>query len=228
MKELLRFLATYAAGIYLILGVVVIISLQRFITAWLRNRKARFGMEREIFQNQIRSSLSVLGLAIIFIITQYLLVSVLLVKFPNIMLLSTPTMVIDSTNVALTQKAGAISTPQGSELTQTAIAVTGCIPGQLEWTFPKAGDTVGGSVELKGTVNIPNQGFYKYEYQRQGQEEWIPIAAGNKPSLVDEVLGGVWNTAQLTPGGYFLQLVVSDNANNLLKPCMIEVKVNPE
>ena len=35
----------------------------------------------------------------------------------------------------------------------------------------------------------------------------------------------VWIPNSVKPGNYFLRLVVSDNANELLKPCEIEVKV---
>jgi hypothetical protein len=83
------------------------------------------------------------------------------------------------------------------------------------------------TIDLIGTVNLPNLGFYKYEYRYQGDEIWTPISAGNRP-VVKEALGGTWNTEQLRPGNYFLRLVVSDNANNLIKPCEIEVKVLPE
>jgi len=105
--------------------------------------------------------------------------------------------------------------------------VTGCIPDQLEWIDPQPGDEISGSIELIGTVNLPNLGFYKYEYRYQGDDIWTPISAGNK-SVVEGALGGIWNTKQLQPGNYHLRLVVSDNMNNLVKPCEIEVKVLPQ
>ena len=112
------------------------------------------------------------------------------------------------------------------QITQTASAASGCLSEQLEWIQPETGGTVSGSVELIGTVNIPNMGFYKYEYKLQGEDIWTPINAGNKP-IVEEPFAGIWNTEQLTPGNYMLRIVVSDNQNNLLKPCEIEVRVVP-
>jgi len=76
-------------------------------------------------------------------------------------------------------------------------------------------------------VNIPNFGFYKYEYQMQGEDLWTPISAGNKP-VIEDSFGGRWNTEQLEPGTYSLRLVVLDNQNNLLQPCVIDVKVLPQ
>ena len=158
-------------------------------------------------------------------VSNFILVSVASVKFPGISRLATPTIDLVSTEIpdaeVITQ------TPEYIYQTQTAIAITGCIPGELEWVQPKNGDEIRGSVELMGTVNVPNLGFYKYEYQINGDDLWTPISAGNKP-IVEESFGGTWNTNSLETGTYTLRLVVSDNQNNLLKPCVIEVKVMPE
>jgi len=227
MEELLRFLAEYQTGIFIVLGVIAIINLFRLIKAWMAKRKASFGLEREVLSETIRSSLTLIILVLLLGLTQFLLVSVLSVKLPGFVQLSTPTInLLVTPTIPLTEVAGTQVTPQGYDATQTFMALTGCIPGQLEWTFPTNGQELSGSIELKGTVNIKNQGFYKYEYQQVGTEDWIPIAAGNK-IIIDDILGGKWNTSQLTPGNYYLRLVVSDNQNNLLKPCTIQVKVNP-
>jgi hypothetical protein len=227
MKDLLRFLSTYQVGIFVLLGIIAALNSYRFFRAWLEKRNAYFGLEREVIHNTIRSSLTIIALVLLLGLTQFMLVSVLTIKFPGLIQLTTPTIDLISTpTIPLTEIAGTIVTPQGYDATQTAIAVTGCVPGQLEWTSPKNGDEINGSVELKGTVNIPNQGFYKYEYQQVGKEDWKPFAAGSK-TILDGSLGGKWDTSQETPGNYLLRLVVSDNQNNLLKPCTIQVKVIP-
>ena len=142
--------------------------------------------------------------------------------------LATPTINLASTPIPSgANPAEGAGTPESQQLTQTAIALTGCIPGQLEWIDPAEGSEVSGSVDLKGTVNVPNLGFYKYEYRFQSDESWTPISAGNKP-VIEDLFAGRWNTGQLVPGSYSLRLVVSDNQNNLLKPCQIEVKVLPQ
>lgn len=227
MKDLLRFLTEYQTGIFIILAMIAGINIFRLIKAWMEKRKASFGLEREVIAGTIRSSITFIALVLLLSLTQFMLISVLTVKFPGLVQLSTPTLnLLSSPTIPITEVAGTRVTPQGYDATQTAIAITGCIPGQLEWTFPTMGDELSGTIELKGTVNVKNQGFYKYEYQQAGSEEWVPIAAGNKV-VINDVLGGKWNTSQLTPGIYLLRLVVSDNQNNLLKPCTIQVKVNP-
>ena len=225
MEELLRFVATYEVGIYIVIGVIVIVYLKRLIDAISALGKAQFGLEREVAQKNLRLSITIIALVALLGVSNFILVSVASVKFPGISRLATPTIDLVSTEIpdaeVITQ------TPEYIYQTQTAIAITGCIPGELEWVQPKNGDEIRGSVELMGTVNVPNLGFYKYEYQINGDDLWTPISAGNKP-IVEESFGGTWNTNSLETGTYTLRLVVSDNQNNLLKPCVIEVKVMPE
>ena len=45
-------------------------------------------------------------------------------------------------------------------------------------TEPKDGDEVSGVVTLKGTADIPNFGFYKYEVAKPGDAVWLTISAG--------------------------------------------------
>jgi len=228
MEELIRFVVNYEVGIYIILGIVLLINLTRLLSAWITLKKANFGLEREVAQKGIRSAFTLLFLVSLFGLSNFILVSVASIRYPGITQIATPT--IDSLSTQTPYTGEGIDpnvTPQGLQQTQTAIAVTGCIPDQLEWIDPQSGDEIRGSIDLIGTVNLPNLGFYKYEYRYQGDEIWTPISAGNKP-VVEGALGSIWNTEELQPGNYFLRLVVSDYANNLIKPCEIEVKVLPQ
>ena len=228
MEELIRFVVNYEVGIYIVLGVVFLINLRSLLSAWISLRKANFGLEREIAQKGIRSAFTFIFLVSLFGLSNFILVSVASIRYPGIAQIATPTIDLLSTQTPFTGEGiDPNVTPQGLQQTQTAIAVTGCIPDQLEWIDPQQGDEIRGSIDLIGTVNLPNLGFYKYEYRYQGDEIWTPISAGNKP-VVEEALGGTWNTEQLQPGNYFLRLVVSDNANNLIKPCEIGVKILPQ
>jgi hypothetical protein len=225
MEELIRFVVNYEVGIYIVLGVVLLINLKRLLSDWISLRKANFGLEREVAQKGIRSAFTFIFLVSLFGLSNFILVSVASIRYPGIAQIATPTIDLLSTQTPFVGEGiNPNVTPQGLQQTQTSIAVTGCIPDQLEWIDPQQGDEIRGSIDLIGTVNLPNLGFYKYEYRYQGDEIWTPISAGNKP-VVEEALGGTWNTEQLQPGIYFLRLVVSDNANNLIKPCEIEVKV---
>ena len=228
MEDLLRFIANYEIGLYLIFGIIILINAKRLFDAWVDLRSANFGLEKEVAQKKIRTSITVIFLLLLFSISNFILVSVASIRVPGISRVATPTIdLIATEGQAVDEPAINQITPDVPQQTQTAIALTGCIPNELEWIAPSTGEEVSGSVELKGTVNIPNMGFYKYEYRSQGEEIWTPISAGNKP-VVEELFGGSWNTDQLEPGMYFLRLMVSDNQNNLLRPCEIEVKVIPQ
>lgn len=223
MEELFRFLATYEIGVYIIFGVLILINLKRLFDAWVALRKSSFGLEKEVAQKKLRSSLTLVVLFFAFGVSYFLLVTIAASQYPGIARVATPTMDPLAENV--TEEAGVAM--DSAQMTQTASAASGCIPEQLEWIQPEANAEVSGSVELIGTVNVPNLGFYKYEYKLQGDDIWTPISAGNRP-IIEEAFTGRWNTEQLQPGNYLLRIVVSDNQNNLLEPCEIGVQVVPQ
>jgi hypothetical protein len=227
MEDLLRFIADYEIGAYIIFGVVILFNLKGAIEGLYAYRKASFRLEKEVAQKKLRSSITLIVLFTLMGFSTFILVSIASIRIPGITRIATPTVDVLATQAP--PNSGDMEmdeTRQVDMQTQTAIALTGCVPGQLEWIDPAPNAEVSGSVELRGTVNVPNLGFYKYEYQKVGDDLWTPISAGNRP-VMEELLAGRWNTEQLEPGNYSLRLVVSDNQNNLLKPCVIEVRVMP-
>ena len=209
MEELIRFVVNYEVGIYIALGIIFLINLRRLLSAWISLGKANFGLEREVAHKGIRSAFTFIFLVSLLGISNFILISVGVIRYPGIAQIATPTIDVLSTQTPFTgDDSNPDGTPQGLQLTQTAIALTGCIPGQLEWIDPQSGSEIRDSIELIGTVNLPNLGFYTYKYRYQGDEIWTPISAGNKP-VVEGPLGGTWNTEQLPPGIYFLSLAAS-------------------
>jgi hypothetical protein len=154
-----------------------------------------------------------------------------LLHTPTINVLATPTATLISAegNGKQTPSAQLTGTTTESALSQTVtptLTAEGCIPNELEWTSPKPGDELSGTVVLKGTVNVLNLGFYKYEYSPAGSNKWFTIAAGNTAvNATNENKIGQWNTSQVVPGDYQLRLVVSDNTNKLLPACVVPVKI---
>jgi hypothetical protein len=92
-------------------------------------------------------------------------------------------------------------------------------------TSPQPGEEIKGTIDLIGTVNISNFGFYKYEVAPAGGSTWATISADRKV-VVDASLGR-WDTTALTPGDYQLRLVVTDNQGISLPPCVVPVRVVP-
>ena len=221
MSTLFQFLQKYEIPIYILLGLVGIIYIRKMALAWREWRIAMFGLEKEISQRKFATALTLVILILLIAVAEFALVSFVAPNFADINALSTPTIDLFTTG---TPGLDAQATPaEGTPAVENLVG-EGCIPGELEWTYPLAGDEVSGLIELKGTVNIANLGFYKYEFGQPGSDTWIAIAAGNTP-IVDEPLGGIWNTEQLVPGEYSLRLVVYDSQNTALPTCNITVRV---
>jgi hypothetical protein len=125
-----------------------------------------------------------------------------------------------------------VGTLSAEQLTQYAAAPaaanagsTGCIPDELIITSPEPGDEISGTIEIKGTVNIENFGFYKYEVASQGSDIWATISAGRETVINNTI--GRWDTSALTPGDYQLRIVVTDNKGQPIPPCVIPVRIAP-
>ena len=101
--------------------------------------------------------------------------------------------------------------------------MSGCVDGSNMISSPDPGDTLTGVVDVKGTANIPNFGFYKYEITPAGTQSWATIGANREPKIDDEL--GKFNTLSQSNGDYFLRLVITDNVGNALEPCVIAVRI---
>jgi hypothetical protein len=137
---------------------------------------------------------------------------------PTLDLFATPTGTISAelaTQIALTPLP--IATITGAD---------GCIAGKLIITAPKAGSVISGIVNIQGTANISNFGFYKYEVAPINSDTWATISAG-RDVVVNNSLGK-WDTTALSPGDYKLRLVVTDNQGQSLSPCVIPIRVGPQ
>lgn len=226
MEEILRFLQNYEIWIYIILGIGVLFPANEVIRSLRDWRGASFGLERESARRRFSNGLTVLLVFVVLGATEFFLVSFLLPNRPSkAVVLATPTIDLLATpTVTLAAGARLTPTPTGLALTLAPVTSEGCTPGKIEWTFPKNGGELKGIVQLKGTIQVSNLGFYKYEYSPVGSDKWVTIAAGSK-NITDLELGGAWNTAQLNPGDYRLRLVVADNQNQLLPACVITIRI---
>jgi hypothetical protein len=225
LDEILRFLQTNEPWVYAILTVFLLISLPGVFRLWNEYRTAIFGLEREIIQHKLNTALTVVFLLMAAAVAEFFIVTFVTPSMPNTTQLPTPTLNL----LALPTPTQLVGTPVLSA-TKATVQVTvtpsanGCLPGRLEWTFPKMGEAISGTVALKGTVNLPNLGFYKYEYSPVNSTNWITIAANNV-IVINNVLGGQWNTGQLAAGDYLLRLVVTESNDNVLPPCVIAVRI---
>ncbi len=212
------------------LGVIAFVYLQKMISAWKQWRASLFGLERESAQLKLTTSITILVLLCLLVLGEFLIVSFVVPSYPKLSALPAPTIsaITEPTrSLPVTPQLMPTLTPTraGQVIVPTDSNSSGCSAGRIEWTFPQEGQEIKGSVELKGTVNIPNLGFYKYEYTQPGGKTWTTIAAGNQPKVNGQI--GFWNTSQLIPGDYILRLVVVDNQNTVLPACNVKIRVIP-
>ena len=90
---------------------------------------------------------------------------------------------------------------------------------------PENGETIKDIVEIIGSADIPNFGFYKFEMAAISDISWLTIQAGETITQTGRL--GYWDTTRLSPGEYGLRLVVTDNQGQSTEPCMIQVRVDP-
>jgi len=224
MADFLKLLAEYEALLYIILAIGALFSFRWLFRAWSDWRVAVFSLEREFSARRLTRAVVITVVLIVFFCVEFSLTSFVIPSLPADFFLATPTLDLISTPTGtlspemMTQFA---AQPQNASQPNAA----GCTPGQIELTFPTPGEEIRGSIELTGTVNIPNFGFYKYEVAPSGSDTWATIAAG-RTVVVDAALGG-WDTSALTPGDYQLRLVVIDNQGTALTPCVVPVQVIP-
>lgn len=222
MVEFYRFLDTYEALIYILLAIGGMFSFRWLWRSWREWRIAVFSLEREFSGRRLARSTAISIIIAILFCAEFFIASFVIPGLPADFFVSTPTLDF-------------ISTPTGtlSPEIQTQLAnspanlpeanTSGCVPNQIELTFPQAGDEISGAIELTGTVNIPNFGFYKYEVAPAGSDTWATIAAGR--AVVNAGALGRWDTTALTPGDYQLRLVAIDNEGTILPACIVPVRV---
>ncbi|MCJ7535346.1 MAG: hypothetical protein MUO57_07425 [Anaerolineales bacterium] len=230
MEEALSFFRTYEMWMYVILVLAGLVYIRRFILAWEELRRAAFGLERESAQSHLNQSAGMLVLLFIMAVAIFVVVSFVAPAFPASIPLQTPTMDLlasPSTTIEGEAAQDQDATPTADLLSLTAtVQVIGevCVPGQIMLSDPVDGSEISGVVIIKGTADVQNFGFYKYEVARLGDTVWQTIQAGREIKQESEL--GQWDTRTLAPGDYMLRLIVIDNQGETLEPCVIRVNVN--
>lgn len=221
LEETLRFAKDYEPLIYLALGMAGLYFAFGFRAAWQELQLAAFGLEREQAQQRVNRSATLLVLLIILGLVEFSLVAFFIPVVPQASPLPTPTLDFLATPTATLSPDAAAPSPIVPEATPTVQSA--CLPGQVEWLQPANGDSLSGSVDLIGTADIPNFGFYKFEVTPLGTENWTILQAGNTRRRAESL--GFWDTSTLAPGSYLLRLVVTDNQGQPLPACVVQVNI---
>lgn len=224
MAEVLRFFVQYEAVLYFLVGLAGIIYFYRFWLAWQELRFATYGLERQAARARLNLSAITLFALLVIAFIVFILVTFVAASLPAQALLATPTLDLSAGAPQGTPTAGEASLATATPLPTVSVNAAACIPNQLIITEPEAGETINGAVEVRGTVDTPNFGFYKFEVARAEEELWLTIQAG-RTVVRDGVLVENWDTSRLPAGSYVLQLEVTDSDGNELPPCRIPVNI---
>jgi hypothetical protein len=229
MAEIFSLFKLAESYLYIILGIIGFIYLRKLIISINEYRNSSFGMEKDNARGHLFQASGVLLLVLIVAIGEFAFISYIETSPSALIIQSTPTINLSATDTPMISQPQAL--PENTSVpgigTETVLPPVSpvCEPGKIEWTSPKEGEEIKGSVELKGTANVPDFGFYKYEFS-QDNVNWTTMQA-NRAIVINGVLG-VWDTSLRVPGDYYLRLVVYDNQETALPACIVKVRIIPE
>lgn len=224
MDAILRFLTQYEILLFILFGAVILIYVRKVYLAWRDWSVALFGLEKELSQRKINAGLSLVLFSTLLAIGLFVINTFVTPAVPGVFQVATPTVDMTAQPTIIVETPMVESTTQGLIPTLSAFLNKGCVPGQVNWRYPLDGEGVSGQVELSGTVNILNLGYYKIEYSPMDQDNWISILAGRE--VIDNApFGSLWNSADLTPGDYKIRIVVFTNDDEKLPECEIKILV---
>lgn len=224
MADFYKFLDSYEVLIYILLAIGGLFSFRWLWRSWQEWQVAVYKLEKEFSIRRLGQSAAISILILTVFCFEFFMASFIIPGLPAEVFLSTPTLDFISTPTG-TLSAEMMTQFAELPLQTTAPDAVGCVSGQVELTSPKPGEEVKGIIDLIGTVNINNFGFYKYEVAQQGSDTWATIAA-DRTTKVETSLGR-WDTTALSPGDYQLRLVVTDNQGAALPACVVPIRVIP-
>jgi len=227
MVAILKFIITYAPLIYLLLALGLLLGLRRLWRARREGRESVYGLEREIAHRHLRQALAILTIIVFLVLAEFIFVIFLAPNLPALSLLPTATinpLSVPTNTLSPELIATIIAAPP---ISNALVEPSGCVPGQIMITSPKAGDMIKikSQVILSGSANIPDFGFYKYEFAPSGTDVWTTIQANRV--VVEEGELGSWDTTELIAGDLLLRLVVTNNKGQSLPPCVVPIKIVP-
>jgi hypothetical protein len=221
MGYVYRSLDTYEPLIYISLAILGLFVFRRMWVMWREWRDAVYTLEREFALGRLgrATALGFLVLALFFV--EFYIATFVAPSLPASDLMTTPTLDLLASPPATLLPVNATQAALVTQPVQSGMS--GCITDQIMITSPRSGEDVSAVVDLIGTANVPNFGFYKYEIALEGTQNWATVSAEREPK--NNELLGKWNTLSLSNGNYFLRLVITDNVGNSLEPCVISIRV---
>ena len=244
MPTLVRLIAKYAKYLYLVCGLILIPFLSEVQRA-RRGQQSIFPLEKESATKRLRRAIFGIGLVLciaagIYYTSAYVEPTIVELEetstaTPTTSLLfptptSSPAPPTETPTITPTATRRPRPTPQEpAESTDTPtptleIIAPTCPNPDVRITAPGVNAVLSGNVEIWGSANIENFGYYKFEFQSLSvADEWHHVDDSEQP--VSDGLLGHWNVDPLPAGEYLFQLVVVDATGNYPPPCQVRISV---
>jgi hypothetical protein len=214
MIDAATLIVRYQTYIFAALGALALVYL--FALARARDRLSRtpFGLEREAALRRQNGALGGLTVLVLIAVSIYVM-----------------------SELVLPEVLAPIPTPQATAVpsaTPSPVAVregvvvdsSGCENPNATLESPQPGERIVGSFEVRGTANIDNFAFYKFEISGAGTGgAWLSLGVGTEPRTAAEL--GRFDSSAREPGEYAFRLVVLDNAGNYPPPCVVPITILP-
>ena len=147
---------------------------------------------------------------------------------PIVLLQPTPTPTAGPPTITPTPRPTRTPRPtQTPEVTLTPtpkpVVLPNCPNPLARLTSPTVNAVLKGAVEFRGSANIDNFDYYKFELRAAGATDWSTLEMFKEP-VTDGFLG-TWNTSALPAGAYTFRLVVVDKTGNYPEPCEVNVTI---
>src|SRR5688500_5956601 len=181
MGPLYRTLASYEPLIYIALAIGGLFAFRRMWRSWREWRDSVYGLEREFALRRLGQATAAAFLILALVFVEFFIATFIAPSLPATDILATPTLDLLLTPV------GTLSPEQATQAALSPVTqavpsgMSGCVPDQIMITAPKPGEPVSGTVEITGTANVPNFGFFKYEFAPRGSQNWATISAKRDP-----------------------------------------------
>jgi len=225
IAQLVLLIAKYANYLYLIC-LLLLISFLGGVQKARRDRQSIFPLEKESATKRLRRAL--LGVVLVLSVAGgiYYISSYAGPTVTQIDETPTPTA---TTSILYPTPTGTPAPPTEQEVEPTdtptpAVVAPDCPNPGVRIASPGVNAVLKGNVEIRGSANIDNFDYYKFEFQSLDvADEWHHIYTGKQP-VSDGVLG-YWNVDPLPAGFYLFQLVVVNISGNYPPPCQVRVSV---
>ena len=222
MDSLLIFLVRYQTWIYVILGLILAIYLKKLLAATQDWNATIFGLERDYAQKKLNTALVMVVVTGLLLAAEFVSVKYLISDLPAFDPLTGAALTTAEVDVEIVGEAQR----SGGEEVQGGFA-GGCQEGVLEWISPGPSEVVSDLYTLKATVNVPEMGFFRYDYAPiNDPSRWNAISAGNLP-VIEGTLGPL-ATTEIENGDYILRLEVLSKTNEAWAPCDVSIRIMNE